>query len=1471
MAFLKKHKKVDLRELAIEMGIQVEDSDQKFDIIDKIQKSPRYDEPGAKDAIQVVVEERELAEAEKKAALAAAREFELAKLKLTNSADAISIESSHESVKPTRNINSVMQKYDGDKIDMALFLTLFERQARKLRIEDDDLVSQLLSLMPIDIAEIVIREPEDKNDCYEHVKGVLLNRFKLTPEAFRKKFQTHQRQGGALWKDLVFDLKSYLDNWLQGVNVTTFEELKNLMVADQLKKRAPNDVKDHFIDQWGELTDPSELADKLDSYEATRRFVKKPQPTKPPERKFPDRPKLNEKPSGGKGTGTEKSDHKNGQNTNNLNSDWRTKEFEKRKGPICYNCNKYGHISPQCPEPKKGAQRINSLASNANLTPSFEPFLSCAKINNVNTVILRDTGSSIDLAHIRLIKLEDFTGERVWLKQPLDNEFRSLPLAKIKIEDPEIGVIHTKAAIVGHSIEMTHYLLGNETQSLIDSRRKTKPKPEMINAVVTRSQSRLTDKDVLKNAERKEKNQTNSDSISETGSGETDRSDELLESEIEISSGIEDIELPNSKLNLDNELIGIQAETFMMEQKSCPELASIWEKVAKNKTTEFKIENELLFRISKDHRGNERKQLLVPAKYTFKIMSLCHDGYGSHMGVTKTKDKILRYYFWPNCINAIVDFVKSCDYCQRVGKSGEQKKAPLKLVPIITEVFSKINIDTVGPLPESSKGNRYLLTAICLASKYPEAIPIQSVSSENVTDALLTIFSRIGFPKMVQCDNGSYFTSNLTTTFFEKTGIKVSHSSIYHPQTNPVERFHRTIKRLLKTLCVELGGEWERHLPSALLALRNVTHNSTGFSPSELVYGRSLRVPETLIYEKWCKIPEQENVVTEYVYDLMNRLKDCQQLAGELETDLKTKRKGYYDRGAVKREFKPGDQVLVISACQPNKLSVKWVGPGVVEKKLSETNYIVKMPGKIKEQVYHINLLKPYYQRVECINILTSEECIPENVDSDLEIIYPVADPNIFDFREIIKDSMLTELCTSEQIEELGKLLKSHSKLFSNDPGRTHLIEHDIELISDKPVRSKPYRTSPRQNEILKSEIKRMLDLKIIEIGESDYTSPMILVESAGREPRPCIDYRRLNSLIRLKYYPLPNMDERVEKVSASKYITVIDLTKGYWQIPLSPSAQRLAAFVTTFGTYRPLVLPFGLVNAPYCFSKFMAQLLNGYDEFSVPYLDDVAIFSNSWEDHIRHVDLVLKRIAAANLTIKPAKCKFAQNCVKYLGHMVGGGKRTPTEAKIQAVVDFPTPKNKTQIRQFLGMSGYYARYIRQYAITAEPLTRALKGKNKKENVEWTEECDTAFHELKRKLTEKPVLYAPDFSKEFIVQTDASEKGIGVVLAQKSKDNTDHPILYLSKKFTESEKKFGTTEKECAAIIYAIKKLRHYLDGQHFTIETDHNPLVFLKTNAGNNPRLMRWALALQPFNYTIIHRAGKEIGHADCLSRMLS
>ncbi|GFS90698.1 hypothetical protein TNCV_3771221 [Trichonephila clavipes] len=221
---------------------------------------------------------------------------------------------------------------------------------------------------------------------------------------------------------------------------------------------------------------------------------------------------------------------------------------------------------------------------------------------------------------------------------------------------------------------------------------------------------------------------------------------------------------------------------------------------------------------------------------------------------------------------------------------------------------------------------------------------------------------------------------------------------------------------------------------------------------------------------------------------------------------------------------------------------------------------------------------------------------------------------------------------------------------------------------------------SGRQNEILKSEINRMLKLGIIEVGESDYMSPMILVEVAGKENRPCIDYRKLNGIIRTEYFPLPNIEERVEKVSTAKFITVLIVSKGYLLIQLSKTAQRDSAFCTSFGTYRPLRMSFGLKNAPYFFSKLMDELLNGLQERTT-YLDDIAIFSDTWESHIKHMETVLQRIKRAKLTIKPSKCKFAQQNVKFLGHIVGQGFRTPSEIKVQAVLEFPTPRTKTQIR----------------------------------------------------------------------------------------------------------------------------------------------------------------------------------------------
>ncbi|GFS93341.1 retrovirus-related Pol polyprotein from transposon 297 [Trichonephila clavipes] len=320
-------------------------------------------------------------------------------------------------------------------------------------------------------------------------------------------------------------------------------------------------------------------------------------------------------------------------------------------------------------------------------------------------------------------------------------------------------------------------------------------------------------------------------------------------------------------------------------------------------------------------------------------------------------------------------------------------------------------------------------------------------------------------------------------------------------------------------------------------------------------------------------------------------------------------------------------------------------------------------------------------------------------------------------------------------------------------------------------------------------------------------------------------------------------MEEIVEKVSAAPYVTVMDLSKGYFQIPLTPRAQRYAAFVTPFGTYIPKKMMFGLTRGK-------------RDR------------SQGWKDHVKHIDIVLGRLRKAGLKVKPSKCKFAQEEVLFLGHRIGSGSRSPSDLKIKAIAVFPRPTTKTHVRSFLGLVGYYSHYIPNYSTIASPLTDALKGKVKKEKITRDEKCGKAFEELKAKLVTQPILFAPDFATEFILQTDASEVGAGVVLSQRI-EGEEHPIVFLSKKFSKAERNYSTVERELAAIIFGLKRLKHYLDGQKFIIETDHNPLRYLNKMGSTNPRLQRWALSLQPFNFEIKHKPGRLHGNADGLSRL--
>ncbi|CAM4572737.1 unnamed protein product [Lepidochelys olivacea] len=453
------------------------------------------------------------------------------------------------------------------------------------------------------------------------------------------------------------------------------------------------------------------------------------------------------------------------------------------------------------------------------------------------------------------------------------------------------------------------------------------------------------------------------------------------------------------------------------------------------------------------------------------------------------------------------------------------------------------------------------------------------------------------------------------------------------------------------------------------------------------------------------------------------------------------------------------------------------------------------------------------------------------------------------------------------QRQQIQELCTSYAPTFSATPGLTERAYHSIDTGNAHPIRVQPYRVSPQAKTAIEREIQDMLQMGVIRPSESAWASPVVLVPKPDGEIRFCVDYRKLNAVTRPDNYPMPRTDELLEKLGRAQFISTLDLTKGYWQVPLDESAKERSAFITHLGLYEFNVLPFGLRNAPATFQRLVDGLLAGLGEYAVAYLDDVAIFSDSWADHLEHLQKVLERIREAGLTVKAKKCQIGLNRVTYLGHQVGQGTISPLQAKVDAIQKWPVPRSKKQGQSFLGLAGYYRRFVPHYSQIAAPLTDLTK-KKQPNAVQWTGKCQKAFNKLKATLMSDPILRAPDFDKPFLVTTDASERGVGAVLMQKGPDQEFHPVVFLSKKLSERESHWSVTEKECYAIVYALEKLRPYVWGRRFHLQTDHAALKWLHTVKETNKKLLRWSLALQDFDFDIQHISGASNKVADALSR---
>jgi hypothetical protein len=476
--------------------------------------------------------------------------------------------------------------------------------------------------------------------------------------------------------------------------------------------------------------------------------------------------------------------------------------------------------------------------------------------------------------------------------------------------------------------------------------------------------------------------------------------------------------------------------------------------------------------------------------------------------------------------------------------------------------------------------------------------------------------------------------------------------------------------------------------------------------------------------------------------------------------------------------------------------------------------------------------------------------------------------PTEEEINQILGEISLNKKLSEDQKARFLDLIRKNIHVFRlnfNKPTHTTVTEHSIETTTNNPIRQYPYRVTMMEQAIIRKEIAKMLGMGIIRPSKSPWASPIVLVTKKDGSIRFCIDYRKLNAVIVNDAYPIPNIDDNINYLVGKKFYSTCDAISGFWQIPMREEDIPKTAFVSADGLYEFLVMPFGLRTNSQVYQRLMDNVLEGIRyQFALDYIDDLMVYSDSFEDHLSHMQKVFDRLTVANIKLKASKCCFAQNEVVYLGFNISEAGVAPDPAKILAIVKFELPKNVTDLRSFLGLCNYYRRFIPQYAHLAKPLYD-LVGKDSPWNMDY--KAVKVFQELKTLLTKSPILRLPDFSKKFILQTDASNHAMGAVLSQIF-DGEEHPVLYLSKTLSKSQRNYSTTQKEALAVVWAIKTLRHYLYGREFTVITDHKPLIQFMEFKRAEGMLARWALALQTYVFDIQWRPGRLQGNADGLSR---
>ena len=459
-----------------------------------------------------------------------------------------------------------------------------------------------------------------------------------------------------------------------------------------------------------------------------------------------------------------------------------------------------------------------------------------------------------------------------------------------------------------------------------------------------------------------------------------------------------------------------------------------------------------------------------------------------------------------------------------------------------------------------------------------------------------------------------------------------------------------------------------------------------------------------------------------------------------------------------------------------------------------------------------------------------------------------------------------------EDMAMLTQFLVDNCDVFAKNkedlPG-TNLVQHRIETGSALPIRQRAYKTTPANRLEIEEQVQSMLKSQVIQESNSPWQSPVILVPKKDKSYRFAIDYRRLNDVTESIFFPLPTMEDIIDVMSENQVamFSSLDFLSGFHQIILDPDTAAKTGFSTHLGSYQYNRLPFGLKNAPASFQSLMHTVLRRLlFKYCLVYLDDVIIFSKDLKEHLDHLSTIFSRIREANLKLNGKKCQFGLPKVHYLGHILSGQGVHADPQKTQAMRDFPRPTSVKTLKGFLGLCGYYRRFVKGFAQIATPMHKLLRKDTK---WVWTDDCEAAFLKMKEALCTAPILRFADMNKMFYLVTDASYTAISYCLCQEGEGGILHPIGFGGRSLNKSESNWTVTEIEFLAIICGIKYWSQHLSNKKFVIKTDHVSLKYIRSmRAEAGGRIARWCTFIQGYDFEVVHTAGKLNLLADTLSR---